>query len=338
MLDVPDGMGGQTRVPVDPADVRRMYDGLMMVLPDIYARFEDPAHGEQSADFPYATPVTALSDRVPPVVLRVLGEVAGSVRGGAAPVLLLAEKDPFPWEFVRPHPASRMLGQMFDMARFDGECAGETVTVSELLVIAPVPGGHGHCDVEGGTFGAQDTAISAHFGPGRRELLDCVGATQAATLHQLGRTTARAIHYLGHHFHDKVDPGQSVLQLAGDEFLTPMAAAGALGTSPTGSKWPWVYLNCCKGLASRQLGDPFESGAPQWGPVLRAAGARSVIGPYWRIEKGLSFKPATEFVQLMKDGSSLGAALRTIRMTPRPPTRLAFTMTGDPTTTVTILP
>lgn len=338
ILDVPDGAGGHRRVPVAPADVQRMYDGLTAELPSIYGRFEDPVHGEMTASFPYATPVTRLSNRVPPDVLRELGDAARQAQGGTAPVLLLAEKDPFPWELVRPDPRSPMVGQTFDVARFEGVCAETSVIVSEMLVIAPVPAdGGGHCDVEGGTFGAQHTAIAAHVASGHCQLLDCLTATQADTLRELGSDAERIVHYMGHHFHDKVDPGRSVLQLAGDESLTPAEAAAALGLSRTGSKWPWVFLNCCKGLALRQLGNPFESGAPQWGSVLLAAGARAAIGPYWRVEKSESFAPTTDFVRLVKDGRSLGAALRTIRLDPSSPTKLAFTMVGDPTTKVTIL-
>jgi len=338
LLEVPDDRGGYTQVPVDPADVRRMYDGLTEALPGIYVLFEDPPEGEMSADLPYKTAVAMLSGRVPPDVLAALAGAAERTRGAAPPPLLIAENDPFPWELVRLTPESRMLGQIFDVARFDGVCAEPEVRVSSILVIAPAPSATAiRCDVTQGTFAAQLNSVTSHFGGGRWDLLDCETATRDETLARLQGPDERAVHYMGHHFHDTVDPEQSWLQLAGGEGLTPRVVAELLGTSPTGPKWPWVFLNCCSGLALHRPGVPFEDGGPPWGSVLREAGARATVGPYWRVEKSESFTPAAKFSQLvLEEGSSLGAAMRTIRMQPRPPTMLAYTLVGDPTARVTL--
>ena len=134
ILEIPRPDGSTTVIRANRDQVHAMYDGLAGALPRIFARFEDPLHGEKSAEFPYPTPVNKLSGRVPPEILAALDEVAGEVRGGTPPVLLIAEDDPFPWEVVRPRPDSRMLGQMFDMARFDGICAELTVDVPGILV------------------------------------------------------------------------------------------------------------------------------------------------------------------------------------------------------------
>lgn len=334
LLELPDGGGGYTTVPVDPGRVRRMYDGLTGALPGIYVLFEDPPEGEMTADQCYATPVAMLSDRVPPEVLEALAGAAGRIQGGAPPPLLIAENDPFPWELVRPAPGSRMLGQIFDVARFDGACAEPEVRVSAILTIAPAPSATGiRCDVAQGTFAEQHEEVAGRFSGGTRELLDCRTATRADTLARLGSADRRVVHYMGHHFHDAVDPEESWLQLAGGEGLTPRVVREELGTWAGGPKWPWVFLNCCSGLK----GVPFEDGERQWGTVLREAGAMATVGPYWRVEKTQSFLPAARFSQLvLEEGSTLGAAMRTIRMQPRPPTMLAYTLVGDPTAKVSV--
>ena len=332
-LEVPDGQGGHSRVPVPPSKVRQMFDGLAEELPRIYAQIEGPLPGEMTAEFPYQTPITALSSRVPSEVLEALEEVANRAPG-VLPVLLLAEQDPFPWELVRPRPDSRMLGQMFDVARFDGECTGTSIDVSGILVIAPVPLRPDLCEVLQGTFRDQHTAVTKHFPEAQCHLLDCVTATRAESLNQMRSDARRVVHYMGHHFHNDIDPGKSVLQLAGGEGLSPLDVEEEFKGAPINPKWPWVFLNCCRGLAP-QLGNPFEHGRPQWGTTLRTVGAYTTIGPYWRVEKSESFFPAQQFSQfVLEEGSTLGAALRRIRAQPRPPTMLAYTMVGDPTTTV----
>ena len=334
-LDIPDGHGGHTRVQVEPAKVRQMFDGLADALPRLYAQIEGPLPNEMTAEFPYPTPITALSNRVPGEVLEALDEVAQRARG-VPPVLLLAEQDPFPWELVRPHPQSRMLGQLFDVARFDGVCRGESIDVSGIMVIAPVPLRPDLCEVLQGTFHDQHEEVIRHFPEVQRLLLDCASASRAESLNQLRSDERRVIHYMGHHFHNDVDPGQSVLQLAGGEGLSPQDVEEEFGGAPVDAKWPWVFLNCCRGLAP-QLGNPFEHGRPQWGSALRHGGAYTTVGPYWRVEKSESFFPARLFSQfVLEEGSSLGAALRRIRAQPRPPTMLAYTMVGDPTTTVRV--
>jgi hypothetical protein len=334
-LEVPDGQGGHTRVPIEPAKVRQMFDGLSDELPRIYAQIEGPLPGEMTAEIPYRTPITALSNRVPSEVREALDEAATRARG-VPPVLLLAERDPFPWELVRPRPDSRMLGQMFDVARFDGACAGAAIDVAGILVIAPVPLRPDLCEVLQGTFKDQHDEVTKHFPEGQRQLLDCVTATRVESLNQMRNDARRVVHYMGHHFHNDVDPGQSVLQLAGGDGLSPLDVEQEFGGAPVEAKWPWVFLNCCRGLAP-QLGNPFEHGRPQWGTALRHGGAYATVGPYWRVEKSESFFPARQFSQfVLEEGSTLGAALRRIRAQPRPPTMLAYTMVGDPTTTVRV--
>ena len=316
--------------------VRAMYDGLAAELPHIFARFEDPLHGERSADFPYPTPVNKLSGRVPPEILAALDEVAIGASGGTPPVLLIAEDDPFPWEVVRPRPDSRMLGQLFDMARFDGICSELTVEVPGILVVAPTPtDDEDQCDVTDGIFRDQFNIVKGHFPDGMCELLDCEQATRGEVLQRLGRDEQRIVHYMGHHFFDSNDPGQSWLQMARGDRMSPQNVADELGVSPIGPKWPWVFLNCCKATA---IQSSFGEAGTRWGSVLRDAGARMTIGPYWRVDKVHSVEVSKSFFQhVLVDHWTIGAAMREVRANPRPPTKTAYTLVGDPTLSVRVV-
>jgi hypothetical protein len=337
-LEIPQPDGSTTVITPAADDVRAMYHGLSEELSGIFARFEDPRHGETSADFPYPTPVNKLSARVPRKILAALDEAETQTREGGSPVLLLAEGDPFPWEVIRPRPDTRMLGQTFDVARFDGECAEQTVEVPGLFVIAPSPtDDEGQCDVHGGLFRDQYLAVKEHFPSERTILLDCTQATRAEVLAQLGRDDQRIIHYMGHHYFNAENPAQSWVQLANSERLSPQDIADELGGAPVGLKWPWTFLNCCKSGSAERARNSFGEAGTRWGPVLHKAGSHMTIGPYWRVDKIESVRLARDFYQhVLGDGWTIGAAMREIRSNPRPSTRMAYTLFGDPTLRVRV--
>ncbi len=337
-LEIPQPDGSTTVITPAPDDVRAMYDGLSSELPGIFARFEDPLHGETSADFPYPTPVNKLSARVPGEILAALDDAETQTREEGSPVLLLAEDDPFPWEVVRPRPDARMLGQSFDVARFDGECAEQTLEVPGLLVVAPSPtDDEGQCDVHDGLFRDQYHVVREHFSPDRTELLDCVQATRSEVLARLGRDDQRIVHYMGHHYFNAENPAQSWVQLAGGDRLSPQDVADELGTSPVGLKWPWAFLNCCKSGTAERARNSFGEAGTRWGPVLHKAGSHVTIGPYWRVDKIESVRLARDFYQhVLGDRWTIGAAMREIRSNPRPSTRTAYTLFGDPTLRVRV--
>ncbi len=332
---VVDAGGSSTTIPIAADDVRSMYDGLVASLSGIYAQFEDVPVDDPG----HSRPVAELSNRVPTTVLDAFRSIMDGPADPEPPTMLIAPNDPFPWEMVRPAIDRHMLGQAWDVARFSGPCRNETIDVSALLVIAPVPRSDPNlCDVGQGTFRDQHTVVKGHFPADQCVLLDCHTATRAEVIRQLRDDQPRVIHYMGHHFHDSELPERSLVQLAGDDVLRPMDVRDEVGPSPTGPKWPWVFLNCCKGLAIKQSGDPFEDdGSRQWGGVLRKAGARATVGPYWRVKKDESFDAAESFYgSVVRDKHSLGSAMRVMRQKADPSTLLAYTLVGDPTMKVAI--
>jgi hypothetical protein len=72
--------------------------------------------------------------------------------------------------------------------------------------------------------------------------------------------------------------------------------------------------------------------------VLRDAGARMTVGPYWRVDKVHSVDVAKGFFEhVLVDNWTIGAAMREVRANPRPPTKTAYTLVGDPTMRVRVV-
>jgi CHAT domain-containing protein len=96
---------------------------------------------------------------------------------------------------------------------------------------------------------------------------------------------------------------------------------------------PLVFMNACNsGSAS-----PLWVGSTGWAGRFLMAGASAFVGSLWQVRDGPALDFSTTFYRELKSGKTLGAAFQNARQQvnkPGDPTRLGYTMFGNPNATL----
>jgi hypothetical protein len=138
-------------------------------------------------------------------------------------------------------------------------------------------------------------------------------------------------HFSGHGISSAPDPDRSAIRLEEAEELRPEEISGVLRN--LGRSRPLVFLNSCYGAR----GGLTIVGTGGWARRCLDAGAGAFIGAYWSVSDEAAFGFARAFYHEVREGKSLGAAVRAARAAiraPDDPTWLAYTVFGDPSAVV----
>lgn len=266
-------------------------------------------------------------------------EVREALRRLETPLLISTNDSDLPWELL--HDGERFLALAHPVARRMVTSAParrgtlrRTPGTWKALFIADPTG-----DLDGAATEAQALAdlIERQVGRHPVRVICRRRATRKAILGALSSGEYDLIHYAGHAFFNRDDPGAGGLVLAQDEILTAQDIRGALNGQPI------VFLNACQSIGS-QTRDDDEAGHPlpyaglnAYGlaSAFIAGGARAFVGTLWRVRDDGSHKLARRFYHRALRGETIAEALRRAREqarrdAPNDPTWAAFALYGDP--------
>lgn len=146
------------------------------------------------------------------------------------------------------------------------------------------------------------------------------------------------LHLATHAMVDETTVARTALALAPGDGEDGFLSAGDVAALSLGADL--VVLSACSTASGQLLG-----GEGIWGltgPLLQA-GARTVVATGWRIGDDRSVRLMREFYTALADGQDVAAALRTAKLAAiargeRPETWAAFSVVGDPTVQVALVP
>ncbi len=255
------------------------------------------------------------------------------MHGKKLTIVISSEEPYIPWELVKPVRPSGgravpMLGVAFPMARWldDFGTLPSPIEVHEFRVVAP-----GYTDRPLPAADEEANDLVARFkakrvNPGnRRQVLDLLKSKNLQVLHFSG--------------HGKFGNGPDDSHLALlDDALELIDLNGADFADPDDPHDPpLIFLNACEvgdqGWALTHIGG--------WAEKFCGAGGAAFVGPYWEVSDVVAHKAALLFYGLLREGTSIGEAMRQVRLrfsedgeSRYDPTWLAYTLHCQPNVTV----
>lgn len=249
---------------------------------------------------------------LPPGVKQVLLTHLDEIQG----LSIVGADDPVPWELLYPTGAGTpgFLCDRLDVSRW---AFGVPAPVARLGLGGPafvLP-------QSAPPAAAQEIAgLAALLGQGPQlatldELLDCLERGGFGTLH-----------FAAHNFVAGTEPAAAWLQLD-QPFQQAMLGPQYRGRFSTAA--PLVFMNACNSGNSA----PLWVGSTSWAGRFLMAGAGAFVGSFWQVRDQPAGEFAASFYGALGTGEPLGRALRKARddvRTTGDPTRLAYTLFGDP--------
>ncbi len=270
--------------------------------------------------------------------------VREALRRLETPLLISTNDSDLPWELL--HDGDRFLALAHPVARrmvtsapvHRGTLRQQPGTWKALFIADPTG------DLDGATEEVQALADLVERQVGRHpvRIICRRRATRKAVLSALSSGEYDLIHYAGHAFFNRRDPGASGLALAQDEILTAQDIREALNGQPI------VFLNACQSIRGQAIrgqapgddeaADPLPyAGLNTYGlaSAFIAGGARAFVGTLWPVRDDGSHKLARRFYHRALRGEMIGEALRRAREearrdAPSDPTWASFALYGDP--------
>jgi hypothetical protein len=261
------------------------------------------------------------SDAVPVAVRRQFWELRDGIRS----VRIVSDAETLPWELVYPLDGDSDRGFLVDQLPVVRQVAGQAgMRRLWLRSAAYVLSRHRPADAD-----AEIQRVKRLMGPG---ISDRGRITRHEELVAVLEAPPSLLHVAGHN--DFGDRAGSVLRLEGGPF-GPVDLAVAVQARSLAQAAPIVFVNACRS-AGETAG---LSGPMGWARQFMAAGAGAFLGTLWPVRSSAAMAFADAFyTSLLDEGRTLGAAAADARGRladdDGDPTRLAYSVYGDPDATV----
>jgi hypothetical protein len=269
---------------------------------------------------------TRLFEAIFPPELR---ELLWNFRDRIKSVQVQSEEAWIPWELCR---LSGDVGDVVDEGAFFCEAFEVTrwipgisvqrrLTLNNMALVVP--------DDSGLTAAQEERRYLLAMAGGGRAVTE-IPARYMDVRTALASGTYDGFHFSGHGVTRLGDPDRAAILLDDDE-LMPGEIAGVMRNLRRAR--PLVFLNSCHGAR----GAFTLVGVGGWAQRCLEAGAGAFMGAYWSVSDQSACAFATRFYHEVRAGKSLGAAVRTARLSIRSasdPTWLAYTVYGDPAAVV----
>jgi hypothetical protein len=253
-----------------------------------------------------------------------------SLRDRIASIQIQSDEAWIPWELCRLTGISegvvveeRFFCEAFELTRWiPGIARRPQLTLNNMAVVVP----------SDSRLGAvrEERAFLLSLAEGNRSVSE-VPARYVDVRGALAGGSFDGFHFSGHGVSSAADPDRSAIRLEAAEELRPEEISGVLRN--LGRSRPIVFLNSCYGAR----GGVTIVGTGGWARRCLDAGAGAFIGAYWSVSDEAASAFAQAFYCRVRDGMSLGAAVRSARAAicrPDDPTWLAYTVFGDPSAVV----
>ena len=238
---------------------------------------------------------------------------------------ILADKDTLPWELLYPmdpgHDAGFLVEQFPVTRAIFGWRLARTLRLQPARFVLP----------EGSLPEARDEidAMRRLLDPGQSPSETISALTPLTDL--IGSGNFGLLHFACHNTYDPAD-GSSIK--LGNVQFTPTLLTVAVIQKVLKHSAPIVFINACRSAGLAATYNRLDG----WASKFLEAGAAAFIGSLWAVSDGAAREFAQEFYGQLRDGSSLGEAVKQARQVAAAqsddPTWLAYTVYGDPRATV----